>query len=436
VEEVTDEPLYRDRVCGIDIGKAGLVATIRVPAEKDPARRAAETRSFGTTRREVLALADWLRCWQVPAVVMEATGDYWKGPLYRLEAEGFECVLADAGQVRHLPGRPKRDPADSRWLAACFERGAVTPCFVATEEFRVIRLHTRYRRDLTEERTREKQRAEKLLESAAIKVSSVLTDLHGVTGRDIMDHLIAGDRDPKVLAQLARTAARRKISRLEEALEGAEFFTPAHAALLAVMLARIDRLNADIDQLTEVIERLLAPHEEQLQQAESMPGWGRRAAQDSLAETGPDMTRFPTGAHLASWAGRTPLDHQSGKRQGRSKAKKGNRYLGAVTGETAVAAGRTQTREGARYRRLARRRGKPKAQVAVGNTQLKVYHKLLSNPGMRYADLGPDYYERQRGIRRQIAHHVGKLGDLGFEVTLVRLPSPGPEPGGTHNPAA
>jgi transposase len=122
VEEVTDEPLYRDRVCGIDIGKAGLVATIRVPSDNDPARRMAETRSFGTTRREVLALADWLRCWQVPAVVMEATGDYWKGPFYRLEAEGFECVLADARQVKNLPGRPKRDPADSRWLAACFER--------------------------------------------------------------------------------------------------------------------------------------------------------------------------------------------------------------------------------------------------------------------------------------------------------------------------
>jgi transposase len=196
VEEVTDEPLYRDRVCGIDIGKAQMVATIRVPSDRDPARRAQETRSFGTTRREVLALADWLRSWQVPAAVMEATSDYWKGPFCRLEAEGFECVLADAKQARNLPGRPKRDPADSRWLAACFERGAVTTCFVATPEFRIIRLHTRYRRDLTEERTREKQRAEKLLESAAIKVSSVLTDLHGVTGRDIMDHLIAGERNP------------------------------------------------------------------------------------------------------------------------------------------------------------------------------------------------------------------------------------------------
>jgi transposase len=421
---VTDEPLYRDRVCGIDIGKAGMAATIRVPSDKDPARRASETREFGTTRREVLALADWLRCWQVPAVVMEATGDYWKGPFYRLEAEGFECVLADARQVKNLPGRPKRDPSDSRWLAACFERGAVTACFVATPEFRLIREHTRYRRDLTGERTREKQRAEKLLESAAIKLSSVVTDLHGVTGRDIMDHLIAGERDPRALAELARARARRKTGQPREALEGAEFFTAHHAALLKAMLSRIDGLDAQIARITRVIEELLAPYEEQLQQAESMPGWGRRAAQDALAETGPDMTRFPTGAHLASWAGRTPLDNQSGNRKGKSKSKKGNRYPAAVTGETSVAAGRTQTREGARYRRLARRRGKAKAQVAVGNTQMKVYHKLLSSPGVRYEDLGPDYYERQASVRRQVAHHVGKLGALGFEVTLCRTPEP------------
>src|SRR5215472_7312157 len=189
-----------------------MVATIRVPSEKDPARRASETRAFGTTRRDVLALADWLRSWQVPAVVMEATGDYWKPVLYRLEAEGLECVLADARQVKNLPGRPKRDTSDSQWLAQNFERGAVRACFVAAPEFRVIRLHTRYRRELTEERTREKQRVEKLLESAAIKLSGVLSDLHGVTGRDIMDHLIAGERDPKALAQLARARARRKIS--------------------------------------------------------------------------------------------------------------------------------------------------------------------------------------------------------------------------------
>ena len=424
MDEVTDEPLYRERVCGIDIGKAQLVATIRVPSDRDPARRASETRSFATTKRGVLALADWCRCWQVPAVVMEATSDYWKGPFYRLEAEGLECVLADARQVKNLPGRPKRDTSDSAWLAQCFERGAVRSCFVATPEFRIIRLHTRYRRDLIEDRTRDKNRAEKLLESAAVKISAVVTDLHGVTGRDIMDHLIAGERNPRVLAQLARGRARRKLAELEQALEGAEFFTEAHAALLRTMLARIDRLTAEIDALSEVIEALLAPYEEQLAQAGSMPGWGRRSAQDIIAETGVDMTRFPTGAHLASWGSRAPLDHQSGARKGRAKTKKGNRYIAGTLGETAIAAGRTQTREGARYRRLARRLGKAKAQVAVGNTQLKVLHKLLSNPGMRHEDLGPDYYDTQRGLRRQVHHHVTKLESLGYEVTLCRTPQP------------
>ena len=431
MEEVTSEPLYRDRVCGIDIGKAQIAVTIRVPSDKDPARRMAETRSFGTTKSQVLALADWLRCWQVNAVVMEATSDYWRPVFYRLEAEGLECVLADPKQVRKLPGRPKRDPSDSKWLAACFERGAVASCFVPTPEFRVIRLHTRYRRDLIEERTREKQRAEKLLESAAIKLSSVVTDLHGVTGRDIMNHLIAGERDPKVLAQLARGRARRKIPQLQAALEGAQFFTPQIAALLQSMLTRIDHINAEINKLTAVIETLLAPWEEQLQQAESMPGWGRRSAQDIIAETGVDMTRFPTPAHLASWAGRTPLDNSSGKRTGSAGHKKGNRYIAAITGETATAAGKTQTREGARYRKISRRRGKNKANVALGNTQLRVLHALLTHPGSRHHDLGPDYYERQRDHRRHVSQLVGKLGALGYEVTLCRLPDPEPSPAST-----
>ena len=191
---------------------------------------------------------------------------------------------------------------------------------------------------------------------------------------------------PQGAGQLARAAARRKIAQLEEALEVAEFFTPAHAALLAKVLARIDRLSADIEDLTEVIDQLLAPDEEQLAQAESMPGWGRRAAQDAVAETGVDMTRFRTGGHLSSWAGRAPQDHQSGKRKGRAKAKKGNKYLG----ETAVAAGRTQTREGARHRRLARKRGTAKACVATGNTQLKV-------PPNDAADAIPPHFHQRRG---------------------------------------
>ncbi len=401
-----------------------MAATIRVPSDKNPARRASETRIFATTKRGVLELADWMRCWQVPAVVMEATSDYWKPVLFRLEAEGFDCVLADARQVKNLPGQPKRDTTDSQWLACCFERGSVFPCFVATPEFRIIRLHTRRRRDLTDERTREKQRAEKLLEDAAIKVSSVLTDLHGVTGREIMDRLIAGQRDPKVLAECARTRARRKIPQLREALEGAEFFTAHHARLLQSILNRIDTITAEIDELSAVIEDLLAPYEEQLQQAESQPGCGRRSAQDVIAETGVDMTRFPTGGHLASWAGKTPLDKQSGARKGQRRHKRGNKYISAVLGETAVAAGKTQTREGARHRKISRKRGKAKAVVATGNTQMKVFHALLSRPGTRYQDLGPDYYERRRDHNRHVSRLIGELGNLGYEVTLCRKPEP------------
>jgi transposase len=343
---------------------------------------------------------------------------------YRLEAEGFECVLAGAKQIKNLPGRPRRDPPDSAWIACCFERGSIRPCFVATPEFRLIRLHTRYRRDLTAGRTRDKNRVEKLLESAAVKISAVLSDVHGVSGRDIMDHLIAGERDPKVLAQLARRQARAKIPRLEEALEGTDFFTEAHAGLLQAMLERIDRTNAEIARLNQVIEELLAPYEEQLQQAESMPGWGRRAAQDVIAGTGAGMTRFPAPGHLASWAGRTPLDRQSGARQGKARRKHGNRYTGAVTGETAVAAGKTDTREGARHRRLARKRGRARACVATGNTQMRVFHALLSHPGTRYADLGAGWYDDERQAARRLSRLVGALGAMGYEVTLCRTPGP------------
>ena len=372
-----------------------------------------ETRSFGTTKREVLALADWLRCWQVPAVVMEATGDYWKGPSCRLEAEGFDCVLADAKQVKNLPGRPKRDPADSRWLAACFERGAITSCFVATPEFRIIRLHTRYRRDLTEERTREKQRAEKLLESAAIKISAVLTDLHGVTGRDIMDHLIAGERNPKVLDWLARAAARRKISQLEEAVEGAEFFTGEHAALLAKVLARTGRLAAGIDDLTGVIERLLARYEEQLQQAGSMPGWQRRAAQDAVAETGVDMTRFRTGPHLVSSAGRArpPVRQTPGTRHGQERQPVPGRH-------------HRRDRRGGRPDPDPRRRPAPAAGPQARRGQGMRRHRQHPAEGVPQAAIQPrDEISRPRpGLLRAPARHPPPDRPPRRQARIPRLP--------------
>ena len=239
-----------------------------------------------------------------------------------------------------------------------------------------------------------------------------------------MDRLIAGQRDPKTLSECARTRAPAKIPQLREALEGAEFFTAHHARLLRSILSRIDAITAEIDELSAVTGELLAPYEEQLQQAGSMPGWGRRAAQDVIAETGTDMTRFPTPGHLASWAGRTPLDKQSGARKGQRRHKRGNKYIGAVTGETAVAAGKTGTREGARHRRISRRRGKAKACVATGSTQLRVYHKLLSNPGMRYQDLGADWYDNQRQTAHRLSRLVGALDAMGYEVTLCRKPQP------------
>ena len=289
---------------------------------------------------------------------MEATGDYWKGPFYRLEAEGFECVLADAKQVKHLPGRPKRDPSDSSWLAQCFERGAIRPCFVPDPEFRIIRLHTRYRRDLTDERTREKNRTEKLLESAAIKLSSVITDLHGVTGRAIMDHLIAGERNPKVLAELARARARRKITELEHALDGAEFFTAEHAALLRTMLERIDRLTAEIGKLTEVIEQRWPPTRNS-PQAESMPGWGRPPPKtprrnwrrhDQVPHrrppaSGPAKPPWTTSPASAPAAPGTKKQQVRGRRHRQTDVPRQDRH-----------------REVARDRKLARSRGKGKAQ--------------------------------------------------------------------------
>jgi transposase len=209
VQEVEDEPLHVERVAALDVGKGMVEVCIRVPSDGDRRRRAQEVRTFGTTKKEIVALADWLRCWGVNTVVMESIGDYWKAPFFRLEAEGFACELLDAKQVKALPGRPKTDRCDAVWLAKITERGmGAGSCFVPSEEIRRLRTLTRYRRHLIEERSREKQRSEKLLEDAMIKLSVVVSDLHGVSARDIMEALIGGQRDPKVLAQLARGKMR------------------------------------------------------------------------------------------------------------------------------------------------------------------------------------------------------------------------------------
>jgi transposase len=430
VEEVSDEPLYIERVCAIDVAKGRLDACIRVPSDRDPKRRSQEVRTFATIKKEILALADWLRCWGVTKVVMESTGDYWKTPFFRLEAEGLDCTLADARQVKHLPGRPKTDKADCVWLAKNFERGAVPSCFVPPEPIRRLRTLTRYRRHLTEERTREKQRCEKLLEDAQVKLSVVVSDLHGVSARDMMEALIGGERDPRALARLARGVMRNKTRELEEALDGADTFTDHHAFVLRMMLDNIDRITTQIERLTAQIEELIAPFEHQVQQLDGIPGMGRTAAQDLIAEIGADMGVFPTAAHLVSWAKFCPqVKESAGKRKGRNSCGKGNRYVAGLLGEVTTSAGKTRTRIGARYRRIAKRRGKPKAQVATGSTVLTVAYELLSDPDAIYQDLGVDYYQTRLHHRRQTSNHIRALQHLGYQVTLQPIDT-GDQPDG------
>jgi|ERR1022692_2975592 transposase len=292
----------------------------------------------------------------------------------------------------------------------------ISSSFVPPEDIRRLRTCTRYRRHLTHARTAEKQRVEKLLEDGHLKLSSVISDIHGVSGRDMLDGLAAGQRDPRALAQLARGTMRGKIRRLEEALE-CSFFTDQHAAVLAMMLTTIDHYTTQITELTARIETLTEPYLHQITQPGAVPGIGTICAQDIIAEIG--MTVFPTASHLVSWAKWSPQVKQSaGKRKGSNATGRGNPYLSAALGEATISTSRTQTFLGAKYRRLARRMPKKKALVATGNSMLTSIHFLLSNPEATYADLGPDYYEQRMHTRRQARNHIKSLERLGYKVTI------------------
>jgi transposase len=347
---------------------------------------------------------------------MEATSDYWRAPFYLLE-DRFETWLVNAHDVKHLPGRPKTDRLDAVWLAKVAERQMLRPSFVPPPAIRELRDLTRYRVDLLAVRTAEKQRVEKLLEDALIKLSVVVSDLFGVSGRAMMAALIAGERDPAVLAELARGSMRAKTPRLTEALTGR--FTDHHAFLLAQMLARVDAVNADIATVQARIEAQIGELAPAVARLDAIPGVGTVAAQMILAEIGTDMSRFPTPAHLASWARFAPgVAESAGRPKGNSGTGHGNRYLARVIGEAAVSAGRTDTFLGERYRRIARRRGKKRAIVAVGRSILVIIWALLSDTDAQFIDLGADYYTRRTNPERKVRNHVRELNALGYTVTL------------------
>jgi transposase len=417
LESTQDDEQIIERIAALDIGKAELVCCVRVPDPKGSGKRVQEVSTHVTMTRSLLVLCERLRQLGVTRVVMEATSDYWKSPFYLLEAAGLETWLVNAKDVKHLPGRPKSDKIDAVWLCKVAERQMLRPSFVPPPPIRILRDLTRYRIDLVGVRTAEKQRVEKLLEDAQIKLSVVASDIFGVSGRDMMAALIAGQRDPTVLAQLARSRMRAKISDLREAFHGR--FTDHHAFLLAKMLARIDALDADIAEVESRIEQAIAPFAEAVARLDAIPGVGVTAAQAIIAEVGLDMARFPTAGHLASWAKFSPIISESaGKKKGTNATGKGNRYLARTLGEAAVSAGRTDTFLGERYRRLARRRGKKKAIVAVGRSILIIVWHLLSNAEADFVDLGPHHYDTRAGTQRAVRAHIRGLQALGYAVTL------------------
>ena len=441
VEEIDVEDNERivERVAAIDVAKASGKVCTRVPHRSDPTRRVTKVWDVAATTNAITALAEQLAVEGIGRVVVESTSDYWRPFVYLLQARGLNTWLVNARDVKGVPGRPKTDKLDAVWLAKLNERGMLRPSFIPPVEIRQLRGYTRLRLELTEERSRHIQRVEKLLEDALIKLSSVATNIMGVSGRAMINALIAGERDPQVLAALARGKLRVKHAALVEALTGR--FDDHHAQLSRILLDQIDALSAHIEALTGHIDTAIsaipaaqAPAVDAgpdggppaaataplsaVERLDEVAGIGVRAAQVIIAEIGLDMAQFPTAGHLVSWAKLSPRTVQSGPKHRTAKIGKGNRYLKGILGEAAAAAAKTDTFLGERYRRLVKRRGKLKALVAVARSILVIVWHLLADPTARFHDLGADFHTTHVDKDRRTRNLVHQLQALGHRVAL------------------
>jgi len=406
-----------ERVAGLDVHKAQVTAAVRVP--DGDGGRVQHVAEFSTTVRGLMALRDWLEAHRVTDLAMEATGVYWR-PVWAILEDRFKCILVNARDVKQVPGR-KTDVGDAAWIAQLLEAGLLRASLVPPKPIRTLRNLTRYRKTQIEERQREANRLHKILEDTGIKLDCVASDILGKSGRAMLDALVAGTTDPVVLADLAKGRLRAKIAALTEALEGR--FDSEHALIVSAILAHLDFLDEQIDRLSDAIGAQLGPFAQAVELLCTIPGVARRTAEVIIAETGGDMSAFPSARHLASWAGACPGNDQSAGKRRSGRTRKGSRWLGIALTEAALASTRTKdTYLAAQYRRLRPRRGHKRALGAVKHSILVAAWHMLST-GELYREPGGDYFERRRDPEREVKRLVAQLQRLGQNVTLAAADS-------------
>lgn len=403
-----------ERCAGLDVHKDSVTATVRTPGPS-VGERTQETETFTATTRGLLVLLDWLNSHKVTLVGMESTGVYWKPVFYALEGD-FECWLLNAQHLRNVPGR-KTDVADSAWICRLVEHGLVRPSFVPPKPIRALRDLTRYRKTQIEARIREVQRLDKVLQDAGIKLTSVASQKLGVSARAMIEQLVAGNHDPKALADLAKGTLRGKLAQLEEALEG-RFITEHHGLMITEILAHIDHLDATITRLSERIEEVVAPFSKEVELLKTIPGVSQRSAEVIVAEIGVDMSQFPTAGHLASWAGICPGNNESAGKRKSGRTRNGSKWLRTELTESAHAAARTKdTYVRVRHARIRARRGPSKAVGATRHHILVAAYYILDKE-VPYQELGLDHFERRHSDQQRTKRLVRQLEQLGHKVTL------------------